>query len=129
MTKKDIFIKLVENEIFSNDFRNRFKDVFSEEELDMAESYWEDFRKGASKNAKEMTENGYKILSYMQQEATDKNILEFTSNKIGEALNISGRSAAGSIRKLVTDGYVNKKREASFCVYSLTDKGLNYIQE
>ena len=49
----------------------------------------------------------------------------FTSREAAEALFTSGRSIAGSMRKLVNDGYVDKVGKDPV-QYSLTDAGKNY---
>lgn len=122
MTKKDIFIKLVENEIFSNDFRERLTGTFTEEELDEAESYWEDFKKGASSNTKEITEKGIAIVTFMQE----SNFVELSAKEIGEGMSLSGRSIAASMKKLCADGYVEKIEGTSPAIYTLTEKGKAY---
>lgn len=77
-----------------------------------------------SRGAVEMTENGKKILQFMQNNHVEFNNI-FKAKNIGEGLGISGRSVSGSIRKLVTDGYVEKigKEPVS---YSITDLGKSY---
>ena len=45
----------------------------------------------------------------------------FTSKSIANGLSISSRSVAGSMRKLVTEGFVSKSGEPA--VYRITDKG------
>ena len=71
-----------------------------------------------------MTENGAKLLSWMKDnEEKMSNI--FTSKEAAEALFTSGRSIAGSMRKLVNDGYVEKIGKDPVR-YSLTEAGKNY---
>ena len=71
-----------------------------------------------------MTENGQKILSWMQNNVdTMSNV--FTSKEAAEALFTSGRSVAGSMRKLVADGYVEKIGKDPV-QYALTEAGKNY---
>ena len=45
--------------------------------------------------------------------------------EIGEGIFMSGRSVSGSMRKLVTDGYVEKVGTNPVC-YGLTDTGRDY---
>lgn len=120
MTEKDIFIKIVDYEVFNNDFRKRLLNVFSEEEMDIAEKYWQSFIKDEETSVK-ITENGKKILLFMQEnEETMNNV--FTSKEIAEAFFTSGRSIAGSMRKLVLDKFVSKEGKDPIR-YSLTEAG------
>ena len=48
----------------------------------------------------------------------------FSAKLIGEGLFLSSRIVSGSIRKLVTDGYVNKIN-ADPVLYEITEKGIN----
>lgn len=122
MTEKDIFIKIVDYEVFSNDFRKRLLNVFSEEEMDIAEKYWQSFIKDEETSVK-ITESGKKILLFMQEnEETMNNV--FTSKEIAEAFFTSGRSIAGSMRKLVSDKFVSKEGKDPIR-YSLTETGKN----
>ena len=49
-----------------------------------------------------------------------------TSKIIGEGLFMGSRSVSGSIRKLISDGYVEKVG-SNPVTYSLTNDGINYI--
>jgi HflK protein len=71
------------------------------------------------------TENGAKILQWMQDNQEQFNNI-FKSKEIGEGLFISSRAASGSIRKLVTDGYVSKIGGNPSC-YSLTSAGMECV--
>ena len=121
MTKKEAFIKIIQTEIFDR------TDIYAEnypDEYELAASFWEDFKDGKVKNSGAMTENGKKLLSWMQENVDEmKNI--FTSKEAAEALFTSGRSIAGSMRKLVNDGYVEKTGKDPV-QYSLTEAGKNY---
>lgn len=120
MTEKDIFIKIVDYEVFSNDFRKRLLNVFSEEEMDIAEKYWQSFIKDEETSVK-ITESGKKILLFMQENEETMNNM-FTSKEIAEAFFTSGRSIAGSMRKLVSDKFVSKEGKDPIR-YSLTEAG------
>lgn len=120
MTEKDIFIKIVDYEVFSNDFRKRLLNVFSEEEMDIAEKYWQSFIKDEETSVK-ITESGKKILLFMQENGETMNNV-FTSKEIAEAFFTSGRSIAGSMRKLVSDKFVSKEGKDPIR-YSLTEAG------
>ena len=121
MTNKEIFIKIVQEMVFDLDNLNEF---FSDEEITKAIDFWEDLKNDKIKNSGAMTENGKKLLSWMQKNIdTMTNI--FTSKEAAEALFTSGRSIAGSMRKLVNDGYV-EKIDKNPVRYSLTEKGKQY---
>lgn len=67
------------------------------------------------------TENGKLVLKYMQQNKESyKNL--FKAKDIGEGMGISSRTASGAMRKLVTDGYV-EKIGSDPVVYALTSEG------
>lgn len=121
MTKKEAFIKIIQTEIFDR------TDIYAEnypDEYELAASFWEDFKDGKVKNSGTMTENGKKLLSWMQENVDTMTNL-FTSKEAAEALFTSGRSIAGSMRKLVNDGYVEKTGKDPV-QYSLTEAGKNY---
>ena len=124
MTKKEAFIKIIQTEIFDR------TDIYAEnypDEYELAASFWEDFKDGKVKNSGVMTENGKKLLSWMQENIDTMNNL-FTSNEAAEALFTSGRSIAGSMRKLIADGYVEKTGKDPV-KYSLTEAGKSYQLE
>ena len=121
MTKKEAFIKIIQTEIFDR------TDIYAEnypDEYELAVSFWEDFKDGKTKNSGAMTENGKKLLSWMQENVDTMTNL-FRSKEAAEALFTSGRSIAGSMRKLVNDGYVEKTGKDPVR-YSLTEAGKNY---
>ena len=72
-------------------------------------------------HSKVITENGAKILEYLQKNWESKNNI-FKATEIGEGLFMSGRSVSGSIRKLVSLGFVEKQGKDPVC-YSITDIG------
>ena len=121
MSKKEKFIKLIQTEIF--DRADIWSENYEEDWLDVV-SFWEEFKNGKVKNSGAMTENGAKILAWMQENVDSMNNI-FTSKEAAEALFTSGRSIAGSMRKLVNDGYVDKVGKDPV-QYSLTDAGKNY---
>ena len=130
MTDKEIFIKFIEIaiEIAENKIVY-FKGVnekynLTTDEYDIAIKYWNNFKNGKVKNSGAMTENGKKLLSWMQENVDTMTNL-FTSKEAAEALFTSGRSIAGSMRKLVNDGYVEKTGKDPV-QYSLTEAGKNY---
>ena len=112
MSKKQKFIKAVQSALF---------DVYNPAEIDQdVLEYWEAF-KGKDEADKPMfTDNGKLILKYMQDHISDMPMEK--AKDIGEGLFISSRAVSGAIRKLVTDGYVEKIGQDPV-VYALTEKG------
>ena len=124
MTEKEAFQVIIE------DLFIEYKD-YIEENFDyapLAYSFFEKLRKNNfesnSKASSGMTENGSKVLTWMQENEEKMSNL-FTSKEIAEALFTSGRSISGSMRKLVNDGYVEKIGKNPI-QYSLTETGKNY---
>ena len=130
MTKKETFIKFIEVAIkiaedeitYMNDISEKYN--ITTNDYDIAMEYWEEFKNGKVKNSGAMTENGKKLLSWMQENVDTMTNL-FTSKEAAEALFTSGRSIAGSMRKLVNDGYVEKTGKDPV-QYSLTEAGKSY---
>lgn len=84
-----------------------------------AVDFFEDYQKSSS-GPKEMTEKGYTILLQM------KDVNDWiTAKSLGEIMDISGKSVSGTMRKLVTDGFVEKRAGNPTC-YKITEKGLKY---
>ncbi len=67
------------------------------------------------------TENGLSILEYLQ--TCDAKSLK--ARDIADGMVISSRQVSGAIRKLVTDGFVDKYGQNPV-IYSLTEKGRNF---
>ena len=123
MTKKERFIEFV-NEIMDAAMVDTWDDATKEDWKD-AFDFFEDLKNNKEKNAGTMTENGKKLLSWMQENVDSMSNL-FTSKEIAEALFTSGRSVAGSMKKLVSNGYVEKTGKDPVR-YSLTEEGKNLI--
>lgn len=70
----------------------------------------------------EITDNGKQILKYLQDNP-DKPMLK--ARDIAEGLFVSSRAVSGSLRKLVTDGFVEKVGQDP-AIYTITEKGKNY---
>lgn len=120
MTKREAFIKVID--CFFEDLSG--ENSYTEEEWNNAYKFFEEFKNNKVKNSKEMTENGQKSLTWMQENLESMNNI-FTSKEIAESLFTSGRSISGSMRKLVNDGYV-EKIGTNPVQYALTEKGMNY---
>ena len=115
MSKKQEFVKFVEMAI----------EAYPQEMNDEARVYWEAF-KGKEENDKPLfTDNGKLILQYMKDNLqTDS----WKARDIAEGLLISSRAVSGSIRKLCTDGYVEKISQDP-TIYALTENGKNIVIE
>jgi len=122
MTKKEVFIKIIQTEIFDNP--TIYTENYPGEEWSKALEFFEELKNNKTKSSKEMTENGQKSLIWMQENLESMNNV-FTSKEIAEGLFTSGRSVSGSMRKLVNDGYV-EKIGTNPVQYALTEKGINY---
>jgi DNA-binding MarR family transcriptional regulator len=113
MTKKEKFISMVDQLI----------ENIEPEDLDKDAMEYFSMLKKVKENAKpQFTENGKKILLFMQENKDNYNNI-FKAKDIGEGLFTSSRVVSGALRKLVTDNYVEKIGENP-TVYSLTEKGV-----
>lgn len=115
MTKKEVFI---------NEIEQLLKDSNYELAPD-AQTYFEALKMGAGTGAGEkpaFTETGAMILKFMQEnyEAT-KNL--FKAKDMADQMGVGSRTVSGSMKKLITDGYVEKIEGSSPAVYSLTPEG------
>ena len=109
MSLKQDFISYVESNFVTNPMPEDLYD------------YWDKFKGDSSGGDKpQFTENGKKILSYLK-EHTD--VKTWKAKDIAEGMFISSRTVSGAIRKLVTDGYVEKVGQDPV-IYSITDKGI-----
>lgn len=102
-------------------------DKYFNHTTDTYEFLKEDFEKilkNVTPNQKGITENGLKILKVMKDNCEKYNNI-FTSKNIGEFLFMSPRSVSGSMKKLISDSYV-EKIGANPVSYGLTDLGKNY---
>lgn len=113
MTKKEKFIKMVEELINVTDINELDKEAIE---------YFEMLKAIKETEKPKFTENGKKILLYMQNNKDTYNNM-FKAKDIGEGLFISSRAASGSLKKLVTDGYVEKVGNEPV-VYTLTKNGI-----
>lgn len=109
MTKKEEFVKYVE-------------DLMNGNLYEMSENvrlYWEAFKGIAEEDKPMFTENGKLILQYLKD---NQSTPMWKARDIAEGLFISSRAVSGAIRKLVTDGFVEKVGQDPV-IYSLTEKG------
>lgn len=117
MTDKESFLDYISRIIEEFD-----KDITKTAYGEQVRRYWKVLLDGEETD-KRVTENGQKILIFMQENEEVMNNI-FTSKEIAEALFVSGRSISGSMRKLFGDGYINKEGNNPV-KYSLTDLGRN----
>lgn len=68
-----------------------------------------------------LTEIGAQVLQYLQT----NEVQNAKARDIADGMNMSSKKISGSMRKLVTDGFV-EKIGANPVVYALTDKGKNF---
>lgn len=107
MSSKENFIKEMEN-------------IFERYQIELSSDAQTFFNSLKEKPKDVMTKNGALILGYMKEIEADN----LKCKDIAEGMNISSRSVSGSLRKLVSDGYVEKVGQEPV-VYSLTEKGRN----
>lgn len=107
MNKKEIFISEIENSGIK----------LSED----AQTYFEALKGSSDKEKPAFTENGKLVLDFMQKNKDGFNNL-FKAKEIGEGMGITSRTASGAMRKLVSDGYVERLGENPV-IYGLTEKG------
>ena len=111
MTLKEEFIKYVEAMMENSSV------VMNE----YAQKYWEALKVETSSDKPILTDDGKNILRYLREH------LETTlwkSREIAEGLEISSRKVSGSMRKLVSDGFIEKIGKDP-AIYTLTDNGKN----
>ena len=111
MTKKEKFVKYVEDLMDGNCYEMN-EDV---------RLYWEAFKGKAEEEKPLFTDNGKLILKFLQD---NTDIAMWKARDIAEGLFISSRTVSGSIRKLVSDGYVEKIGQDP-TIYSITAAGKN----
>lgn len=119
MSKKEKFINFVYNGFICNiDMSTVDPDV---------SAYWNalcDKKDVPKKN--ELSDKAKLILKYLQTLPDGTPGLK--SKDIADAIEISSRSVSGSMRKLVTEAYV-EKLGSDPCYYAITEKGKNIIIE
>ena len=112
MSKKEIFINEIQNQLNSN------KITLSHDALEFFNALV-----ASNTGVKEttFTENGKRVLTFMQENKTTYSNM-FTAKSIAEGLAISSHGSSGALRKLVNDGYV-EKIEGSPVTYLLSTMG------
>lgn len=119
MTKKEKFIEFVEHMM---NYEYYAWDPEIQAEWSDAIDYLNGLKMTGDKDKPQFTPNGKLVLKYAQDNKDTYNNL-FKAKDIGEGLGISSRTASGAMRKLVSDGYIEKVGENPV-IYSLTQKGI-----
>lgn len=117
MSKKQAFIDYVE-ELIDATNENSNPIEMSED----ARIYWEALKAKEETEKPLFTEGGKAIIKWMQDNKNDIPLIK--SREIAEHLGVSSRGVAGSMRKLVSDGFVEKVSQDPI-IYTLTEKGKN----
>lgn len=86
-----------------------------------ARLYWDALHNEKEPKKAMFTDNGKLILQFLQNH---KDIVAWKSKDIAEGIFVSSRSVSGAMRKLVTDGYVEKMGQNPV-IYSITQKGID----
>ena len=121
MSKRECFIQFVEDLMKVAD-QNGY-DFRAMERYSDAEDYWNALKITEDDAKPAFTENGKTILNFMQKNKATYNNL-FKAKDIGEQIGISSRTVSGGMRKLVSDGYVEKIGQNPV-IYTITTKGEN----
>lgn len=116
--EKDAFMKIVQTEIF--DRPDIWGENYDDGEVFLnACKYWEKLKNGGGDNSKPaFTEKGIVILKYLKENPD----AVLPAKKIAEELDLSSRTVSGAMKKLVTDGYV-EKFDGEPKTYSITEAG------
>ena len=112
MSKKQEFIKFVEMAI----------EAYPQEMPEDARIYWDALRSKEEAEKPMFTDNGKLIMKYLQELPADAPMMK--AKEIAEGMFVSSRAVSGAMRKLVTDGFVEKVGQDPV-MYALTDAGRN----
>ena len=113
MSKKEAFI----------DYVTKIMDELAVPEMnEEAQEYWDALRFKEEKEKPMFTDNGKLIMKYLKSLPDDVSAMK--SKDIAEVLVVSSRTVSGSMRKLVSDGFVEKIGDSPV-LYKITEKGKN----
>lgn len=116
--EKELFVSFVENALKNLNGEGDNID-FTDEEVLVINDYFNKLKNGGEdKSRPAFTEKGAIILNYLK----DNPDAVLPAKKIAEDLELSSRTVSGAMKKLVTDGYV-EKFEGEPKTYSITEKG------
>ena len=118
MSKKEEFINFVKE----------IMDKANVDETSMSEDaklYWDALSVSDEQEKSKFTDNGKLILNFLKEHTENK---MWKSKDIAEELFINSKTVSGSMRKLVTDGYVEKIGKDPI-IYSITEKGIKVNTE
>ena len=110
MTKKQSFINYVQSLIETN------STVLMSE---YARSYWEAFKLIEDNEKPLFTDNGKIVIQYMKDHPE---VEHWKAKDLAEASGTSSRTVSGAMRKLVTDGFVEKIGQDP-TIYKITYQG------
>ena len=112
MSKKQEFINYIQNLMNIAD---------APEMNEEARLYWEAFQQIEENEKPMFTDNGKMILKFLQDNPQGT---MWKAKAIAEELIVNSRTVSGAMRKLVTDGYVEKIGKDP-TIYTITEKGKN----
>lgn len=111
MSKKEAFI----------DYVTKIMDELAAPEMsEEAQEYWDALRFKEEKEKPMFTDNGKLIMEYLKLLSDDAPAMK--SKDIADTLVVSSRTVSGSMRKLVSDGFVEKIGDSPV-LYKITEKG------
>ena len=114
MSKKEKFIEAIEDAFFSKvDINELDPDIVS---------YWNALKGTVDTEKPTFTDNGKLVMEYLK--GLPENAPALKAKDIAEALFVSSRTVSGAMRKLVSDGFVEKIGQDPV-MYSITEKGKN----
>lgn len=114
MSKKSKFIEAIEDAFFS-------KVDINELDPDIVD-YWNALKGANNEDKPIFTDNGKLIMKYLQDLPADAPMMK--AREIAEGMFISSRAVSGAMRKLVSDGFVEKVGQDPV-MYALTSTGRN----
>ena len=112
-------VKIIMTDERKNIFIDTVEELFQAYPMNVpteALEFFEDYKKSKS-TAKAYTDKGIAVIKALRE--IDDWI---TAKSLGEQMDVSGRSVSGAMRKLVTDGYV-EKQAGNPASYRITEKG------
>lgn len=101
-----------------------FVEKYVQEMPEGAQKYFNAMKSVQEKEKPMFTDGGKQILKYMQDNHANGETV--TAKHVAEGMGISSRSVSGALRKLVTDGFMEKVGTDPV-VYALTNKGVEVV--